>query len=87
MITSLTSLISLCIINLQHLTHYLISTTIYVIGQQKEEALYFRVAKTSEVSQIEKELGAEIKELEKQRDKLETELIKVPYYLTCMHII
>nr|KAJ0221267.1 hypothetical protein LSAT_V11C200091170 [Lactuca sativa] len=45
--------------------------------QQKEEALYFRVAKTSEVTQIEKELGAEINELEKQRDKLETELKKV----------
>ncbi|KAL4576533.1 hypothetical protein LXL04_012628 [Taraxacum kok-saghyz] len=45
--------------------------------QQKEEALYFRVAKTSEVSQIEKELGAEIKVLEKQREELETELKKV----------
>ncbi|CAH1416100.1 unnamed protein product [Lactuca virosa] len=45
--------------------------------QQKEEALSFRVAKTSEVTQIEKELGAEINELEKQRDKLESELKKV----------
>lgn len=45
--------------------------------QQKEEALHFRVAKTSEVSQIEKELAAEISVLEKQRDELETEMKKV----------
>ncbi|PWA77807.1 hypothetical protein CTI12_AA220940 [Artemisia annua] len=45
--------------------------------QQKEEALHFRVTKTSEVSQIEKELAAEISVLEKQRDELETEMKKV----------
>ncbi|KAL8241502.1 hypothetical protein R6Q59_014856 [Mikania micrantha] len=45
--------------------------------QQKEEALHYRVAKTSEVSQIEKDLGAEISVLEKQQDKLEHDLKKV----------
>ncbi|KAJ0978447.1 hypothetical protein J5N97_013921 [Dioscorea zingiberensis] len=44
---------------------------------QKEEALNFRVAKENEVSVIEKELGAEIAALEKQRDGLEAELKKV----------
>ncbi|XP_071708167.1 uncharacterized protein [Rutidosis leptorrhynchoides] len=45
--------------------------------QQKEEALHFRVAKTGEVSQIEKDIAAEISVLEKQRDELEAELQKV----------
>lgn len=45
--------------------------------QQKEEALHFRVAKTSEISQIEKDLESEISVLEKERDKLEAELKKV----------
>ncbi|KAF5200872.1 centrosomal protein of -like protein [Thalictrum thalictroides] len=44
---------------------------------QKEEALKFRVAKTSEVGHIEKELTAEISTLEKQRDELEAELKRV----------
>ncbi|KAL6980448.1 hypothetical protein U1Q18_022086 [Sarracenia purpurea var. burkii] len=44
---------------------------------QKEEALSFRVAKSSEVSEIEKELAAEIAGLEKQRDELEAQLKKV----------
>ncbi|XP_022767465.1 uncharacterized protein LOC111311901 [Durio zibethinus] len=44
---------------------------------QKEEALSFRVAKANEVSQLEKELAAGIRELEKQKDKLEAELKKV----------
>lgn len=44
---------------------------------QKEEALNFRVVKEKEVSVVEKELVAEITELEKQRDKLEAELKKV----------
>uniref|UniRef100_A0A5B7CAL5 Uncharacterized protein n=1 Tax=Davidia involucrata TaxID=16924 RepID=A0A5B7CAL5_DAVIN len=44
---------------------------------QKEEALKFRVTKASEVSEVEKELAAEISGLEKQRDKLEAELKKV----------
>ncbi|PSR93063.1 Paramyosin like [Actinidia chinensis var. chinensis] len=44
---------------------------------QKEEALRFRVAKTGEVSEIEKELAVEISELEKQRDELEAQLKKV----------
>ncbi|XP_028097737.1 rho-associated protein kinase 2-like isoform X1 [Camellia sinensis] len=44
---------------------------------QKEEALNFRVTRTSEVSQIEKELMGEIGTLEKQRDELEDELKKV----------
>ncbi|KAG0496019.1 hypothetical protein HPP92_000710 [Vanilla planifolia] len=44
---------------------------------QKEEALSFRGAKATEVSEIEKELVAEIEVLEKQRDQLEAELKKV----------
>lgn len=44
---------------------------------QKEEALRFRVAKSSEVGEIEKELEAEISGLEKQRDELEAQLKKV----------
>ncbi|KAI3705374.1 hypothetical protein L1987_75610 [Smallanthus sonchifolius] len=49
--------------------------------QQKEAALHFRVAKTGEVSQIEKDLGAEISVLEKQREELEHALKKVPSFL------
>ncbi|KAI3512079.1 hypothetical protein L1887_19259 [Cichorium endivia] len=45
--------------------------------EEKKEALTFRVARTDEVSQIEKEVGAEISVLEKQRDKLEAELREV----------
>ncbi|KAJ8466749.1 hypothetical protein OPV22_029301 [Ensete ventricosum] len=44
---------------------------------QKEEALNFRVAKANEVSEVEKELLAEIAGLEKQRDELEVQLKKV----------
>lgn len=44
---------------------------------QKEEALKFRVTKTNEVGEIEKELAGEISTLENQRDKLEAELKKV----------
>ncbi|XP_073140437.1 uncharacterized protein [Henckelia pumila] len=44
---------------------------------QKEEALKFRVSKASEVSELEKELAAEISGLEKQRNELEAELKKV----------
>ncbi|KAG1339179.1 myosin-11 [Cocos nucifera] len=44
---------------------------------QKEEALNFRVAKAKEVSEMEKELVAEIAGLEKQRDELEAALKKV----------
>ncbi|GMP68720.1 hypothetical protein CsSME_00028249 [Camellia sinensis var. sinensis] len=44
---------------------------------QKEEAVKFRVAKESEVSEIEKELATEVSGLEKQRDELEAELKKV----------
>ncbi|KAJ8899703.1 hypothetical protein K2173_019401 [Erythroxylum novogranatense] len=49
---------------------------------QKEEALHFRVAKANEVSQLEKELGAEIRELERQKDELEAQLKKVNSLLT-----
>ncbi|XP_012569741.1 uncharacterized protein [Cicer arietinum] len=49
---------------------------------QKEEALHFRVTKSSEVSQIEKELSGEIEELEKQKDELEDKLKKVNMLLT-----
>ncbi|KAG0465137.1 hypothetical protein HPP92_019301 [Vanilla planifolia] len=44
---------------------------------QLEEALNFRVAKATEVSETEKGLIAEISELEKQKDDLEAELNKV----------
>ncbi|XVE75266.1 hypothetical protein DITRI_Ditri12bG0081400 [Diplodiscus trichospermus] len=44
---------------------------------QKEEALTVRVAKASEADGKEKEIVAEISELEKQRDDLEAELKKV----------
>ncbi|WOG96217.1 hypothetical protein DCAR_0415550 [Daucus carota subsp. sativus] len=43
----------------------------------KEEALKFRVIKTSEVDEIEKEITAEVADLEKQRDELEAALKKV----------
>ncbi|KAL4566302.1 hypothetical protein LXL04_030416 [Taraxacum kok-saghyz] len=45
--------------------------------EEKKEALTFRVARTDEICQIEKELGAEISVLEKQRDKLEAELREI----------
>ncbi|KAL6607788.1 hypothetical protein ACP70R_040851 [Stipagrostis hirtigluma subsp. patula] len=45
--------------------------------RQKEDALNFRVKKENEVSASEKELLAEITELEKQRDELEAQLKKV----------
>ncbi|KAL3521011.1 hypothetical protein ACH5RR_019160 [Cinchona calisaya] len=44
---------------------------------QKEEALKFRVAKSSETGEIEKEISAEVSELEQQRNQLEAELKKV----------
>nr|XP_019071021.1 myosin-9 isoform X2 [Solanum lycopersicum] len=44
---------------------------------QKEGALKFRVTKTSEISQLEKELMDEINALENQRDELEAALQKV----------
>ncbi|KAH9767924.1 hypothetical protein KPL71_011464 [Citrus sinensis] len=44
---------------------------------QKEEALKVRVVKANESSEKEKEIGAEISELVKQRDHLEAELKKV----------
>ncbi|XP_076950019.1 uncharacterized protein LOC143622882 [Bidens hawaiensis] len=47
------------------------------ILEQKKEILTFCVARTSEVSQIEKDLEAEISAIEKQRDKLEAELREV----------
>ncbi|XP_042476128.1 uncharacterized protein LOC122057861 [Macadamia integrifolia] len=53
---------------------------------QKEDALNFRVAKASEVGIIEKELGAEIAGLEKQRDELEAELKKVNVSLAAARV-
>ncbi|XP_051142668.1 uncharacterized protein LOC127259395 isoform X2 [Andrographis paniculata] len=44
---------------------------------QKDDALKFRVNKASEVGEIEKELAAEIADLERQRDELEVQLKKV----------
>ncbi|KAG8649183.1 hypothetical protein MANES_08G072951v8 [Manihot esculenta] len=43
---------------------------------QKDEALSFRVAKASEVRQLEMELANEIEDLEKQKDELEAALKK-----------
>ncbi|KAK7279421.1 hypothetical protein RJT34_24473 [Clitoria ternatea] len=50
---------------------------------QKEEALHFRLSKSNEVSQIEKELAVEIGELEKQKNELEDKLKKVNTLLAC----
>ncbi|XP_050379478.1 uncharacterized protein LOC126796796 [Argentina anserina] len=44
---------------------------------QKEEALNFRVAKANEVTQLEKDLVAEIAQMEKQREELQEALKKV----------
>lgn len=44
---------------------------------QKEEALNFRVSKAGEVSELEKDLAAEVAGLEKQRNELEAELKRV----------
>ncbi|GLJ05915.1 hypothetical protein SUGI_0028140 [Cryptomeria japonica] len=44
---------------------------------QKEEALNYRVAKANEVTEVEKELSAEIETLDKRRVELEEELKKV----------
>ncbi|KAL3825960.1 hypothetical protein ACJIZ3_021989 [Penstemon smallii] len=52
---------------------------------QKVEALRFRVARTSEVGQLEKDLVAEIGALEKRKDELEVELKKVTTSLTSAH--
>lgn len=51
---------------------------------QKEDALQFRVSKVSEVNEIEKELAAEISDLEKQRDELEAQLKKVNISLSAV---
>ncbi|KAI4300180.1 hypothetical protein L6164_033587 [Bauhinia variegata] len=53
---------------------------------QKEEALNFRVFKSNEVSQVEKELAVEIVELEKQKDELEAGLKKVNAALTSAYM-
>ncbi|KAK4272934.1 hypothetical protein QN277_021422 [Acacia crassicarpa] len=44
---------------------------------QKEEVLSFRVIKSHEVNEVEKDLGEEVNELEKQKDELEANLKKV----------
>ncbi|KAG6603685.1 hypothetical protein SDJN03_04294, partial [Cucurbita argyrosperma subsp. sororia] len=45
--------------------------------EQREDALNFRLAKSEEMVQAEKELTYDIRELENQKDKLEAELEKV----------
>ncbi|XP_060184150.1 sporulation-specific protein 15-like isoform X1 [Lycium barbarum] len=52
---------------------------------QKEEALKFRVAKTGEVDEIEKELAAEISALEKQRNEIEAQLKQVNISLAAVN--
>ncbi|XP_044462049.1 thyroid receptor-interacting protein 11 isoform X2 [Mangifera indica] len=52
---------------------------------QKEEALKVRVVKSNEANEKEKELAAEIAELEKERDHLEAELKKVNITLAAAH--
>ncbi|CAH2058916.1 unnamed protein product [Thlaspi arvense] len=49
---------------------------------QKEEALSYRVSKTNEVSQLEKDLAAELKQLEILKDDLEAELKRVNTSIT-----
>ncbi|CAN8316826.1 unnamed protein product [Cochlearia groenlandica] len=49
---------------------------------QKEEALSYRVSKTNEVSQLEKDVAAELKQLENTKDDLEAELKKVNTSIT-----
>ncbi|KAJ0258882.1 Centrosomal protein of 135 kDa-like protein [Hirschfeldia incana] len=49
---------------------------------QKEEALSFRLSKTTEVSQQEKDVEAELKKLEILKDDLETELNRVNTSIT-----
>ncbi|KAL7107818.1 hypothetical protein ACP275_06G078400 [Erythranthe tilingii] len=44
---------------------------------QKEDALKFRVSKSSEISDVEKDLAAEISGLQKQKEELEAQLKKV----------
>ncbi|KAK4583496.1 hypothetical protein RGQ29_026290 [Quercus rubra] len=51
----------------------------------KEEALNFRVAKSNEVTQLEKELVVEVGELEKQKGELEAALKKVNSSLAATH--
>ncbi|GMH11740.1 hypothetical protein Nepgr_013581 [Nepenthes gracilis] len=58
---------------------------IYDARFQREEALKFRVTKESEISEIEKEIAAEIAGLEKQRDELEAQLKKVNISLAAAH--
>ncbi|GAA0160375.1 actin binding motor protein [Lithospermum erythrorhizon] len=56
---------------------------------QKEDALRFRMTKTNEVSDVEKEIEAEVSGLEKQRDEIEAQLKKVNISLAaakgCLH--
>ncbi|CAI9098142.1 OLC1v1034733C5 [Oldenlandia corymbosa var. corymbosa] len=52
---------------------------------QNVEAISFRTAKTSEMSQHEKELGIEMEALEKRKSELEAELKKVNASLTSIH--
>lgn len=52
---------------------------------QKEEALNFRVAKSREVSESEKELATEVSALEKQKEELEAQLKKVNASLVAAH--
>ncbi|KAJ6793645.1 Uncharacterized protein M6B38_235330 [Iris pallida] len=54
--------------------------------RQVEEALNFRVAKASEISETEKGVATEIAGLEKHRDKLEDELTQVNLSLKAAHI-
>ncbi|KAK7851504.1 hypothetical protein CFP56_041737 [Quercus suber] len=51
----------------------------------KEEALNFRVAKSNEVTQLEKQLVVEVGELEKQKGELEAALKKVNSCLAAAH--
>lgn len=51
----------------------------------KEEALNFRVAKSNEVTQLEKQLVVEVGELEKQKGELEAALKKVNSSLAAAH--
>ncbi|KAI3743399.1 hypothetical protein L1987_61108 [Smallanthus sonchifolius] len=60
-----------------HHSAYKTEKRVFEHREQKKEILTFCVARTSGVSQIEKDLEAEISVIEKKRDKLEAELRQV----------
>jgi prefoldin subunit 5 len=59
-------------------TEELVKIGSWCVGrQQKQEALDYRVTKAQEVTEIEKALATDIRDLTKRRDELEAELNEV----------